>query len=426
MVSYVNPLPNNPILPSFPSYQSFDLTGSVSLVWSTEFINTIYTLALENEVSVNANGYNFKLPDATKASVGQSFWIHNVSGAVHSFNVTDFGNNFLVNIPQGGVVLFTLNDTTTQNGGWSIFPFAGGTSAVTSVAAVPLTTGLTITGSPITSAGTLDFSLGAPLVALNDLITTGFIVKTGASTVAARSLVNGTNIDISNTNGVAGNPTISLNDTITGVNSLEVGDFLLSNNLISTTSVNTNIVLTPNGTGSILLGPGLTPPTVSSTGSLSNVVNLGVTTSASIAQIGIGTNIITSTQTNGNVTVAATGTGNLSLRGSSNTNPLIIDQNNILKHPSIAKCFVVFNGSTGVITLQYNIVSVTVVSTGNYRVTFNSIFSAVAFGAIATTNTPGTFANAGVASADTILVTVRDNSNTPVDATSITVLMYNV
>jgi len=51
--------------------------------------------------------------------------------------------------------------------------------------------------------------LDADLTALAGLATTGMIARTGAGTVAARTLTAGTGISISNGDGVAGNPTIT-------------------------------------------------------------------------------------------------------------------------------------------------------------------------------------------------------------------------
>jgi len=80
---------------------------------------------------------------------------------------------------------------------------------VTSVGASG-STGLTITGSPITSSGTLQFTLSLNLQALSNLASTGFVVQTGAGSFAQRTITAGTGMSISNGNGVSGNPTVSL------------------------------------------------------------------------------------------------------------------------------------------------------------------------------------------------------------------------
>jgi len=85
----------------------------------------------------------------------------------------------------------------------------GGT--VTSVATVQPTEGLTITGGPITSSGTLTFELANDLAALEELTTTGLATRTAADTWVSRSIaVVGSGISVADGGGVAGNPTITL------------------------------------------------------------------------------------------------------------------------------------------------------------------------------------------------------------------------
>lgn len=56
--------------------------------------------------------------------------------------------------------------------------------------------------------------LDSDLTALASLATTGIIVRTGSGTVATRTLVAGTNISLTNANGVAGDITINATTTI--------------------------------------------------------------------------------------------------------------------------------------------------------------------------------------------------------------------
>jgi hypothetical protein len=88
-------------------------------------------------------------------------------------------------------------------------PVAAGTTtahAVRGDRSVLAGTGLT-GGGNLTADRTM--ALTGQALALHNLATNGVIVRTGAGTVAARSLVAGTNITITNADGVAGNPTIS-------------------------------------------------------------------------------------------------------------------------------------------------------------------------------------------------------------------------
>lgn len=84
-------------------------------------------------------------------------------------------------------------------------------TGVTSVAATQPSTGLTITGSPITTTGTLVFALANDLLALENLASTGFAVRTAADTWAQRTLTTTAGqLSITNGNGVSGNPLLDL------------------------------------------------------------------------------------------------------------------------------------------------------------------------------------------------------------------------
>jgi hypothetical protein len=64
-----------------------------------------------------------------------------------------------------------------------------------------------ITGGTITSSGTI--GLTGQALALHNLSTNGLIARTGAGTVAGRTITAGTGISVSNGDGVSGNPTIT-------------------------------------------------------------------------------------------------------------------------------------------------------------------------------------------------------------------------
>jgi len=132
-----------------------------------------------------------------------------------------------------------LGTNTTQIATTAFVLANAGSTGVTSVAANGGTTGLTFTGSPITTAGTLALggtlaianggtgattiaaaltALGAQpvdadLTALAAVSTNGIISRTGAGTVATRTITGSTSITVTNGNGVAGDPTITLAPT---------------------------------------------------------------------------------------------------------------------------------------------------------------------------------------------------------------------
>lgn len=116
------------------------------------------------------------------------------------------------------------------NGDANILEFFNGTTwvdasrqgTVTSVA-VSGSTGLAVSGSPVTSSGTVTLTLDNDLQALAGLTGTGGVYRTAADTYAVRS-VTGTagNIVVTDGDGVAGNPTVNL-AAVTQANS---GSFL--------------------------------------------------------------------------------------------------------------------------------------------------------------------------------------------------------
>lgn len=88
--------------------------------------------------------------------------------------------------------------------------------------------GLTKTGNTIDvvanngiAAAADSIGLTGQALALHNLATNGVIVRTGAATVAARTMsTSGTGISISNGDGIAGNPTVSLTTALSSIGSL--------------------------------------------------------------------------------------------------------------------------------------------------------------------------------------------------------------
>lgn len=116
------------------------------------------------------------------------------------------GSKIWLTAPDGSRYYITVfNDGTISTNG-NPTPPAG---TVTSVAATQPSAGFTITGSPITSSGTLVFSLANDLAALEALNSTGIAVRTAADTWAQRSIAAGAGVSVTDGGGVSGNPTIA-------------------------------------------------------------------------------------------------------------------------------------------------------------------------------------------------------------------------
>lgn len=86
---------------------------------------------------------------------------------------------------------------------------AGNSGTVTSVS-ISGSTGLGVSGSPITTNGTINLTLGSELQALSAFVQTGLIARTGSGTYAGRTITASTGISISNGDGILGNPVISV------------------------------------------------------------------------------------------------------------------------------------------------------------------------------------------------------------------------
>lgn len=105
--------------------------------------------------------------------------------------------------PAAGNIL-TYNGSNWINAA----PATAGT--VTSIA-VAGSTGLAVTGSPITSAGTIGLTLGTELQGLSGLASSGMLARTGAGTYTSRTIAGTAGqVGVTNGDGVVGNPTIAL------------------------------------------------------------------------------------------------------------------------------------------------------------------------------------------------------------------------
>lgn len=115
------------------------------------------------------------------------------------------------------------NSNITVNAQGQITSASNGTAGtVTSVGATTSSSGLTITGSPITSSGNIDFELSTALNNISSLAGTGFVVETTSGVYANRTITIGGsgNLTISNGNGVSGNPVIDLSASYAGQSSI--------------------------------------------------------------------------------------------------------------------------------------------------------------------------------------------------------------
>jgi hypothetical protein len=111
----------------------------------------------------------------------------------------------------------TLTLTTTGNTSVTL-PTSG--TLVNTARAINTSTGLT-GGGDLSADRSL--ALTGQALALHNLGTNGIIARTGAGTVAARTITAGTGITVSNGDGVSGNPTISIPQAVATTSNVQFG-----------------------------------------------------------------------------------------------------------------------------------------------------------------------------------------------------------
>lgn len=166
---------------------------------------------------------------------------------------TDLGRTFVLSA-----------EPATTLGNW-LQLLDGPSGTVTSVNITAPAAGITVSGGPITTSGSITLALANDLAAVENLATNGIAVRTGTSTWATRSLTAGTGITITNADGVAGNPTISAtnNGTVTSVALTAPSIFSVTGSPITTSgTIGLALNTVPSNTvfaGSLTAGQTVTP-----------------------------------------------------------------------------------------------------------------------------------------------------------------------
>lgn len=241
------------VYPAQVSYQLITLTNNIVLSWPSSFAGGPIAAGF-NDVNPDQAGRTITLPDATLAETGTDVIFNNIS--IYTFNILKNDNTFLHTLNPGDIIDFKLYDVSTAAGLWRIIPFGGGYNGIVAFEASSSDNSIDITnGNVVPPGAVIDFKLPASIFNLNNVITTGIpVIKSAAPlTWATTTITAGTNINITNGDGILGNPTINLLPDVVNLNSLQVGEFTLNGLDLYTTTVNGTISLASNGTGYLIL-----------------------------------------------------------------------------------------------------------------------------------------------------------------------------
>jgi len=224
---------------------------------NTKWVQTtnIVSVGISSPNFINRdNGWSITLPNATLATPGQNIQYNNIGLFPFQILAND-GILIIADVLPGDIYYLYLNNNSTSNGSWNPVRLTDGSTGINSVSAQSSDSSIEISGSPLSQpGGVIDFKLPASVFNLNNVNTTGFsvITATAPQTWATRELLGGTNINITDGDGVSTNPIINL-DTAIDIGSITLTTGLsLSGDTISNSEDN-DVQINTTGTGVVLI-----------------------------------------------------------------------------------------------------------------------------------------------------------------------------
>ena len=165
---------------------------------------------VKDQTTPSQNGIYVVSATAWTRAVDASTWDELVSAYVFvEQGATNADNGFLFTVDQGGT-LGTTNVTVVQFNGAGQVVAGNGLTKNGNQIDVGAGTGIAVAADSV--------GLTGQALALHNLATNGIFVRTGAGTVAARSVAaSGTGISVTNGDGVAGNPTVTLTAALSSI-----------------------------------------------------------------------------------------------------------------------------------------------------------------------------------------------------------------
>ncbi|MEN9919343.1 MAG: hypothetical protein RL662_1779 [Bacteroidota bacterium] len=239
------------VYPTQVSYQLITLTDNIVLSWPSSFVGGPIAAGF-NDVNPDQAGWTITLPDATLAATGTDVIFNNIS--IYTFNILKNDNTFLYTLNPGDIIDFKLYDVSTAAGLWRIIPFGGGYNGITAFEATSSDNSIDIiNGSVVPPGAVIDFKLPESIFNLNNVITKGIpVIKSAAPlTWGTTTITAGTNINVTDGDGILAVPVINLLPDLSDLDSIQVGFFEVTGNDLQATDINTNLLFTTSGTGKL-------------------------------------------------------------------------------------------------------------------------------------------------------------------------------
>lgn len=168
---------------------------------------------VKNQTTSTQNGIYVVQSGAWTRSADANTWNSLVGAFTFVESGTENGDcGFLITVDPGGT-LGTTPVTVVQFSGAATVVAGNGLTKTGNTLAVGAGTGITV--------GSTTVGLTGQALALHNLSTNGFFVRNGTGSVVARSIAaSGSGVSVSNGDGVAGNPTVSLSVSLSSVGGL--------------------------------------------------------------------------------------------------------------------------------------------------------------------------------------------------------------
>ena len=203
-----------PLDASLTAIAALTATGIVVQTSPTTFTTrsidgTANEIVVTNGSGVNANP-TISLPSALLTLPGTEGFIPPIGTTAQRVDVTGYTR---FNASTSRLEYFDGTEWV------SVDPSTGGT--VTSVSLTAPSYGIQVSGSPITTSGTITLTLSNDLAAVEGLDTLGLAARTATDTWTTRSIEGTSNrISVSNGDGVTGNPSIDIDAAYVGQTSI--------------------------------------------------------------------------------------------------------------------------------------------------------------------------------------------------------------